>query len=81
MKEIIDAMKANLKELSNDDSDAETRSFLAKAQAKLAEAFVQSLQADKWKCSNPEAEVIWRYVNGKKDAVSINGVIYRKADE
>lgn len=31
--------------------------------------------------SSMNAEVIWRYVNGKKDAVSINGVIYRKADE
>ena len=47
----------------------------------MLEQKIYYLDVPKWKCSNPEAEVIWRYVNGKKDAVSINGVIYRKADE
>lgn len=81
MKEIIDAMKANLEELNNDELDAETRSFLAGAQAKLAEAFVQSLKAEDWKHFNPNAEVIWRYVGDKKEAVSIDGVIYRRVDK
>lgn len=31
--------------------------------------------------SSMNAEVIWRYVGDKKEAVSIDGVIYRRADK
>ena len=45
MNLIIKAMKDNLNELSNTKLSFETRSYIANVQIKLAEAFIQVLNA------------------------------------